>query len=401
MAISTGAGAEVQRPLATVVIGGLVSSTLLTMVVLPVLYATFTTNKKHKRRTMKSNLLVLIFGLSSMIGYSQENKDLGLDEIFMLASENNSSLKASSLKVDRADASVNDAFTFDKTSLYYEYDENNVAFNNEPLNTFGIEQEFLFPTRYFAGKKANLAAYDMENSSYLLEKRRLSFKVYSRYYKLQYEYEKEAVLRKLDSFYKTFAHAAQRKFETGESNYLEKITAQAKQKQLQTLHKQSERDVYTALLSLQEVVQSQTDFKVRKVPLAKLEIQEISLDSNPGLSYYDHKIDLFEAKRNVESQSLLPDITLNYFQGTNSGLNDNLHGYLIGLKIPIFFTGHAAKIKASKIAEEVILNQEADYRIRLTTKASELMTQLKKHDEALIYYEEEGRHLSQEIFKNC
>jgi cobalt-zinc-cadmium resistance protein CzcA len=38
MALSSGAGAEVQRPLATVVIGGLVSSTLLTLLVLPVLY---------------------------------------------------------------------------------------------------------------------------------------------------------------------------------------------------------------------------------------------------------------------------------------------------------------------------------------------------------------------------
>jgi cobalt-zinc-cadmium resistance protein CzcA len=38
MAISTGAGAEVQRPLATVVIGGILSSTALTLVVLPVLY---------------------------------------------------------------------------------------------------------------------------------------------------------------------------------------------------------------------------------------------------------------------------------------------------------------------------------------------------------------------------
>jgi cobalt-zinc-cadmium resistance protein CzcA len=38
MALGSGAGAEVQRPLATVVIGGIVSSTLLTLVVLPVLY---------------------------------------------------------------------------------------------------------------------------------------------------------------------------------------------------------------------------------------------------------------------------------------------------------------------------------------------------------------------------
>ena len=38
MALSHGAGAEVQRPLATVVIGGLVTSTLLTLVVLPAVY---------------------------------------------------------------------------------------------------------------------------------------------------------------------------------------------------------------------------------------------------------------------------------------------------------------------------------------------------------------------------
>jgi cobalt-zinc-cadmium resistance protein CzcA len=41
MAISWGAGAEVQRPLATVVIGGLITSTLLTLLVLPILYLLF------------------------------------------------------------------------------------------------------------------------------------------------------------------------------------------------------------------------------------------------------------------------------------------------------------------------------------------------------------------------
>jgi cobalt-zinc-cadmium resistance protein CzcA len=41
MALSHGSGAEVQRPLATVVIGGLITATLLTLVVLPVLYTLF------------------------------------------------------------------------------------------------------------------------------------------------------------------------------------------------------------------------------------------------------------------------------------------------------------------------------------------------------------------------
>ena len=41
MALSTGSGAEVQRPLATVIIGGLVTTTLLTLLVLPTLYSWF------------------------------------------------------------------------------------------------------------------------------------------------------------------------------------------------------------------------------------------------------------------------------------------------------------------------------------------------------------------------
>jgi cobalt-zinc-cadmium resistance protein CzcA len=45
MAVATGAGAEVQRPLATVVIGGIISSTILTLIVLPALYALFHRDK--------------------------------------------------------------------------------------------------------------------------------------------------------------------------------------------------------------------------------------------------------------------------------------------------------------------------------------------------------------------
>jgi cobalt-zinc-cadmium resistance protein CzcA len=41
MALSNGSGAEVQKPLATVVIGGLISATFLTLVVLPCLYVYF------------------------------------------------------------------------------------------------------------------------------------------------------------------------------------------------------------------------------------------------------------------------------------------------------------------------------------------------------------------------
>ena len=49
MALATGTGAEVQKPLATVVIGGLISATLLTLFVLPALYARFAGGARPRR----------------------------------------------------------------------------------------------------------------------------------------------------------------------------------------------------------------------------------------------------------------------------------------------------------------------------------------------------------------
>ena len=55
MAIATGTGAEVQRPLATVVIGGILSSTFLTLIILPILYAWFERQQRPtKKRTAPS-----------------------------------------------------------------------------------------------------------------------------------------------------------------------------------------------------------------------------------------------------------------------------------------------------------------------------------------------------------
>ncbi len=134
MAISTNAGAEVQRPLATVVIGGLITATLLTLIVLPVLYSYLNSSKKEKTNPTKKNiagLSVLLF-LVSMSATAQEDP-LNLDALIPLAIENNAGLNGHRLEVEQSNALVNSAFSFDKTQVYYEFDENNLAINNQPL----------------------------------------------------------------------------------------------------------------------------------------------------------------------------------------------------------------------------------------------------------------------------
>ncbi len=342
MAISTNAGAEVQRPLATVVIGGLVTATLLTLIVLPVLYALFNKpydTKRIRARVSSKKILGVLLLFSSFSTFSQQNSGLKLNELIPLAIENNAGLKANKLQVEQSNALINSAFNFDKTQVYYEFDENNLAVNNEPLRIFGIQQDFRFPTVYFSEKKVNKARYEATSSSYEIDKKGIERKVTSAYYHYQIAREKEHVYKRLDSLYINFSKVAARRFELGETNYLEKITAASKQKQINIKYSQAQKEVSLAYAGLLKLVQANDTIIVARESSLKLPMNTLDINGSVELRYYQNRVSLLDAERRFERQKLLPDISLNYFQGSNSELNGNLYGYQLGLKIPILFGG--------------------------------------------------------------
>jgi cobalt-zinc-cadmium resistance protein CzcA len=402
MAISTNAGAEVQRPLATVVIGGLITATLLTLIVLPVLYSYFDKDnrKSISIRKTKSLGVIVLMGLCSSFAFGQDTSAT-LDELMTIAIENNAGLKANKLKVDQSDILIKTAFDFDKTEVYYAYDENNLAFNNRAIGVFGIQQDFKFPTVYFASKKLNTANYDLELSNYAIKEKTLKREVTSRYYNYLYSKEKEAIYNRLDSLYQDFAAIANRRFELGETNYLEKITAQSKQKQIHLSLIDAQQELRISYNHMMTIVQSDDTLSIIAQPLTKIALEIMDLNSSPELQYYEKRTSLFQAKRNYEKQQLLPDISLNYFQGTNSGINRNLIGYQVGLKIPLLFNAQSSRIKAARIAEDIAEEQSIDFEMMFETKYQELLSQLIQHEKALEYFELEGAALAKEILKTA
>ncbi|WP_179353028.1 CusA/CzcA family heavy metal efflux RND transporter [Winogradskyella vidalii] len=396
MAISTSAGAEVQRPLATVVIGGLFTATILTLVVLPVLYAWYKNKTAHK---MNKTTVVTILGFLFM-WQGNAQTPLTVEQTLDVALANNAHLKASHLEIEKSDALVGSAFNFNKTALYYNYDQSNLAVNNEPLKVFGIAQDFKFPTAYFADKKANKARVDLETSRYNIQLQQLKKQVYSSYYQLGYAKQKAETYRFLDSLYHDFAQKSARRFELGETNYLETITAESKQKQLRTLYKQALQDVAYSKEQLKAIVQVDTIVIIDQ-DLDQLELNSPSLQDNSGLRYFENAENYQNALYKSEKQSLLPDLSFDYFQGTNDQLNDNIRGYQFGLKIPLLFFGNSSKIKASKIAKDIIVEQKQDYEVQLNSEYKSLLTTLHKFEEAIHYYNTQGKRLKNEIIKTA
>jgi len=401
MAISTNAGAEVQRPLATVVIGGLITSTLLTLVVLPVLYIIFNSVKKVKLPKHGIGTLLIMMSLLATAHTSAQEKPLHLNDLLTLALENNNALNASELGVGESEALINNAFSFDKTQVYYHFDENNLAFNNEPLRVFGVQQDFKFPTLYFTAKNLNKANFELASSAYSIQRKALERRLTTGYYDYQIARQQEKVYKTLDSLYGNFASMASRRFELGETNYLEKITAASKQKQIELKFIAAKDAVVLAYTQLTEIIQSKDTLTIEIDENLKAELQLKNIETSAELQFYQNRILVTEKERSLEKQQLLPDISLQYFQGTNSGISNNLYGYQLGLKIPIFFSGQASKIKASGFAKEMAEAEYKDYEIRLGTKFQTLQTQKDQLTNALAYYENEGAHLAEELLKTA
>ncbi|MFK5973800.1 MAG: CusA/CzcA family heavy metal efflux RND transporter [Flavobacteriaceae bacterium] len=402
MAISTNAGAEVQRPLATVVIGGLITATLLTLVVLPVLYVYFNRPIKKKITTNKKSIIgVSVVLLLVSINLRAQKKPINLQELIPLAIENNAGLNAYRLQVDRSKALVGSAFSFDKTQIYYEFDESNLAVNNEPLRVFGIRQDFRFPTVYFAERKVNKANLQVASSVYDIQKIALERKVTNAYYDYQIAREKEVVYKKLDSFYSDFSRIAARRFELGETNYLAKITAASMQKQINLKYFESKQEVVLTYGDLLKVVQSEDILILVKEAVLKTPLNRIDMNTSVERAYYQNRVSVLKAERSFKKQQLLPDISLNYFQGTNSGLNSSLYGYQLGLKIPILFGGRSSGIKAAGIAENIAFMKFKEYEIQRNVKYNALDIQRNKLNRTLEYYEQEGTALSDEILKTA
>ncbi|WP_349352425.1 MULTISPECIES: CusA/CzcA family heavy metal efflux RND transporter [unclassified Flagellimonas] len=403
MAVSTNAGAEVQRPLATVVIGGLVTATMLTLVVLPVLYAyshhiKFRGMGKIRRaRKMKKKALTILLFMVSLSGFSQQK--LNLEDLMALSLENNKGIQAGSMMVDQAETLKGTAFEFDKTDIYYQYDENNLAINNQPIRVFGVQQQFEFPTVYGAKNRLQQSNYELQKSSFEIQKKQLYQALSNAYYQYQTLNQKAKLYKTLDSIYSKFAHAADRRFELGETNYLEKVTATAKQRQIANTFAKINQQLLTTYGQIASLVQTEDSLQIVTEMPEKLTVINLQGMMPTETSFLDHRQQLSNAQKSLEENRLLPDLNLEYFQGTNSGLGASLYGLQVGVRVPIFFFGHSSKVKSSKIQTKITEMENTEISVAMNQRYKTLMGQLEQQAKELSYYEDEGGLLSDQILK--
>jgi cobalt-zinc-cadmium resistance protein CzcA len=140
MALSTSAGAEVQRPLATVVIGGMISATLLTLFVLPILYRWVEKSGKTAiHRSMLTPALILAAALIST-AQAQVTSTISIEDAVQRATEMYPSIQAAELMIEKQEKLKKTSLDFGNTGLFRAGEE--IGENNNGVTTIiGFQQQ--------------------------------------------------------------------------------------------------------------------------------------------------------------------------------------------------------------------------------------------------------------------
>lgn len=142
MAVSSSAGAEVQRPLATVVIGGLITSTLLTLFILPILYR-WTENRRNLRiQKPILSIFVIAFGLIGLKTNAQEGNTsevISKEQAVEIALNNYPKLKNAQRRISQQKAMQGAAWDLGKTTVFTSGEEISEA--GGTYTTYGIQQQ--------------------------------------------------------------------------------------------------------------------------------------------------------------------------------------------------------------------------------------------------------------------
>jgi len=406
MAISTGAGAEVQRPLATVVIGGLITSTMLTMIALPLLFEIFNNPMGVKNRILKffkskSITFMILFAFIS-VGVNAQSQQLSLDEIVNIAVENNSELNAYRLGIEKSEAEKKSALDIDKTQFYYDYDQNNMAENGYPLNVVGVEQSFKFPTVYKKQFKLNSYQVELAKLEFEVRKQFLIKELSQIYYELQYLNQKYELYFRIDSLYSDFNTNAELKFELGETGKLDMLNAKAKKEQLKAELSGLLNDINSLYIRLKTLMNYDEKFEVNDEEI-KILVPEV-FDFSQTLQSEIFKLEnqYNNTSLNLERNLLLPDLTIGYYGGTNKYDNSRFYnGFMIGVDIPLFYGSYKSKIDSKKLNIQINESYNDQSILQIDSRYNEYLQELEKHKVKLEYYENTGKKLGNEIIESA
>lgn len=408
MAISTSAGAEVQRPLATVVIGGMITSTLLTLFILPILYKWVEERSFNRGRNRKIITASAFFGLMLLLpdtATSQEVPgkfpEINREQAVQLALQNYPLLQKGKLEIKQQQALKKTAWDFGTTEIYTNGMEINgpvgiytkVGIAQQGIDIFGIRPELRLQKKRIA----------LAEKAFELTEIQVTREVKSAWAGAFAAKKKYLSFKNLDSIYSGFERAAALRYEVEAISRLQSLTARNQANQIHLQRQQAYSDYLIALEKLNlwlgeefYSVPERLDFDL----IAQNMLLRQELAEHPVLDISRHQVEVAEAEYNVARSGFLPKVNLEYGIQEINGIG-GFYSFQGGISIPVLSGESYGKADAAEIGVK-IAQKSADYKKeQLQASFRQAIQNYQKWKTSWEYYLQEALPLSVEQRKGA
>ncbi|PRY44190.1 cobalt-zinc-cadmium resistance protein CzcA [Spirosoma oryzae] len=424
MAVSNSAGAEVQKPLATVVIGGLLTATLLTLLILPVLYALLEKGAVDREASQKgqttvkpASTLATIAGLvllSTLLSQAQPLPTVTVDQALQLATSQNAQIQLSGLNVSQQQALRRTAYDAGRLSVVAQLGQYN---SRRFDNNLTVTQVIPNPTLMRRLADLNDRTVAVRQAETLVTRNDVVYQVKSNYYELVYLHQKSRLFRAQDTVLTDFVRAATLRFKTGETGSLEKATAESQLADQRVRLAQNEATATATRSRLQTLLYRPDPVDVTEQALPKLPLliptDSVSIAQNPLLRQLDEQTRVARQTRSVEEARRKPDFLVGVFSQTlignqliggqelYFGPGYRFWGGQLGLTLPLLSGASKARIESARVGEDLAQKQLQSQQFALRQQVIQAVEQFRQYRDALTYYEQTGLSQAQLIQTNA
>ncbi len=418
MAVSNQPGAEVQRPLATVVIGGILVAAVFSLIVVPILYYYANYKEvKHQRqdRDKKSKLakgiitaIALMLAIPSLSNAQDLNflpvKDtvkITLDDAKKLVIERNPMHKNVLLELDQAKLQKQSTFDLGTTEFSYEHGQINsdlIDYSASVAQNFGNPLEKVALNAYYK-KQLDLIRQKVTLNDY-----ELIFQICSAYNEFVYWYKQAEYYKNFEKLYEKAKQIATLKAQVGDATELEKSIMEERYNQIRWQYNEAMVNLHKSLATFNLLLNNDTVAYIPDVKTIKCQLKTALIDSfdimqHPELEYYRRMLDVSQAAINVERSKFFPEISVGYFN-QQIDLTPGFQGWNVTVSMPLWFVSQQKQVKIARLDYQITQNEYQYHQKRLFKEYHTLLDQYLKLKQKLEYYETTGLQLAEKIIQN-
>ena len=401
MAIATSAGSEVQRPLATVVIGGLIISTVLTLLIIPVFYKIVNSFAVWRRPGSKFHLpffvILPLLLLIPSFASAQQPEAVSLEQAIEIAKQNHPRLKIAANAIRQAKATRGEIVEAAPTSFSYSWGQLNGENKQDKELAFEQSLGSLLTPFY----KNALVSRQVKTSTYyrrMVEKEVIA-EVKRAWAYYQYAANLCSMYRDQDKMAEELKRIGEIRYQQGEITLLEKNMMTTTAADLHNRWYQAQEEEKTALARFQwccyadnPIVPADSTLSLFYTTLSDGNLSE----AHTG--YFQSQAEEAKAMLHVERSHFFPEISVGYTRQDILPLK-NLNAWMVGVSFPVYFLPQKSKVKQARLAAASAQIQ-ADANIReLRNKVMELEASLRRYNESLRYYTTSALKEAEELTK--